>query len=49
MNRYIGIRINQIRKKIATLYIQVIMCKLRIVQGIVVLVYKFNFNGFKAK
>ena len=31
--------------------IQVIMCKLRIVQGIVVLVYmyKFNFNGFKAK
>lgn len=37
------------KKNSDVVQIQVIMCKLRIVQGIVVLVYQFNFNGFKAK
>ena len=37
------------KKNSDVVQIQVIMCKLSIVQRIVVLVYKFNFNGFKAK
>lgn len=35
------------KKNSDVVQIRIIMCKLSIVKGIAVLVYKFNFNGFK--